>query len=143
MVSINLDASLLIQLANFLLLILAMNYFLYRPIRKILTERKELFDRLKDKAAKAKAELEGGEAEKARLNAESLRQALVLKHELTAKGQEQEKAILAEANEAAARQINDGRAKIQESISAARASLTHEVQSIAKNMAEKILGRTV
>lgn len=143
MVSINLDVSLLIQLANFLLLILALNVFLYRPIRKILAERKELFDRLKDKAAKAKAELEGGEAEKSRLNAESLRQALALKHELTAKGQEREKAILAEAGETAARQINDGRAKIQESTSAARAALTQEVQSIAKNMAEKILGRAV
>lgn len=122
---------------------LALNYFLYRPIRKILAERRELFDRLKEKAAKAKSEIENGEAEKASLNAESLRLALNLKNELSAKGQEQEKAILAEAQEQAARQISDSREKLRQSSSAARSALTQEVQNIAREMAEKILGRAI
>jgi len=143
MVSINLDISLLIQLINFLLLILALNYLLYRPIRKVLAERRELMDRLKTKAAKAKGELENGEAEKARLNAESLRQAIHQKNEITAKAGGEEKNILAEAQEQAARQINDSRAKLQQAASAARAALAQDVQRIAKDMAEKILGRTI
>lgn len=141
MVSITLDFSLLIQIINFLVLLLVMNHFLYRPIRKILDERKELFDRLKDKAAKAKAEIENGEAEKARLNAESIRQALAVKNEFMAKSQAEEKNILAEANEQASRQINDGRAKLAQSLSSARESLNREVENIAREMAEKILGR--
>jgi len=143
MVSINLDFSLFVQLANFLLLLVALNYFLYKPILKILAERRELFDRLKDKAAKAKTELESGEAEKARLNAESLRQGLNLKNEITAKSQAAEKGLLAEAQEQAARQIKDGRAKLVQSTSAARAALTQESRAIAKEMAEKILGRAI
>ncbi len=143
MVSISLDYSLLVQLANFLLLIAALNYFLYKPIRNILAERRELFNRLKDKATRAKSELESGEAEKARLNAESIRQALNLKNEITAKSQVQEKNILAEAQEQAARQLKDGRAKLAQSASAARAALTQETQAIAKEMAEKILGRAI
>lgn len=143
MVSINLDISLVIQLINFLLLILAMNWLLYRPIRKILTERRELMDRLKNKAAKAKAELDSGEAEKARLNAESLRQALHQKNEITARAASEEKSILAEAQEQAARQINDSRAKLQQAASAARNALAQDVGRIAKDMAEKILGRTI
>ena len=141
MVSITLDKSLIIQLVNFLLLIFALNYLLYKPILKILAERKELFDRLKEKAAKAKTEIESGEAEKTRLNAESIRQALHLKNELTAKGHEQEKTILAEAQEQATRQINESRTRLQQSISAARATLSQETQTIAREMAEKILGR--
>lgn len=143
MVSINLDISLVIQLINFLLLILVMNWLLYRPIRKILAERRELMDRLKNKAAKAKTELESGEAEKARLNAESLRQALHQKNEIAARATSEEKSILAEAQEQASRQINDSRAKLQQTASAARSALAQDVERIAKDMAEKILGRTI
>ena len=143
MVSINLDISLVIQLVNFLLLILALNYLLYRPIRQVLAERRELMNRLKTKASKARAELENGEAEKARLNAESLRQALQHKNEITAKAAAEDKILLAEAQEQAARQVNDSRARLQQSASAARAVLTQDIQRIAKDMADKILGRTI
>lgn len=143
MVSINLDTSLFIQLANFLFLILALNYLLYKPILKILRERRELFNRLKSKADEAKAELENGEAEKARLNAESLRQALVLKNEVIEKGREREKIILAEAQEQATRQVNEGRVRLAQSVSTARAALAQETRTIAKEMAEKILGRAI
>ncbi len=141
MISISLDYTMLIQLANFLLLLLALNYLLYKPILKILQERNELFDRLKSKADKAKAEMESGEAEKLRINAESLRQALQLKNALTAKGQEEEKSILAAAEEQATRQISENKAKLQQSLSAARTTLATETQTIAREMAEKILGR--
>lgn len=143
MVSIDLDISLFIHLANFILLILAMNYLLYRPILSILAERREVFDRLKDKAAKAKAALENGEAEKERLNAESLRQGLGLRSELTAKGLEQEKAILAEAQEKASRQVSEARTRLQQSAASARTSLAQETQAIAREMASKILGRKI
>ena len=141
MVSISLDGSLVVQLVNFFLLILALNYFLYQPIRKILAERRELFDSLKEKAAKAKAEIENGESEKARLNAESIRQGLNLKNELTAKGLDQEKSILADAQEKAARQTSEARTRLQQSLSQAKAALTAESQIIAREMAEKVLGR--
>lgn len=141
MVSINLDGTLIVQLVNFLLLVLALNYLLYRPIRKIMTERAELFDKLKDKAAKAKAEIESGEAEKARLKAESLRQGLNLKNELTAKSLEQEKSILADAQEKALRQTTEARNRLRQSLEQARAALSQESQNIARDMAEKVLGR--
>ncbi len=141
MVSINLDGTLIVQLVNFLLLVLALNYLLYRPIRKIMTERAELFDKLKDKAAKAKAEIENGEAEKARLKAESLRQGLNLKNELTAKSLEQEKSILADAQEKALRQTAEARTRLRQSLEQARAALSQESQNIARDMAEKVLGR--
>lgn len=143
MVDITLNGSLIVQLVNFLLLIFALNYFLYKPIQKILGERRELFDRLKEKSAKAKAELESGEAEKARLNAESIRQAMGLKNELLAKSQKEEKEILADANEQASRLINEGRSKLAQSLGSARTALKEEVKSISLEMAEKVLGRKI
>ncbi|UQZ87922.1 hypothetical protein C4J81_01290 [Deltaproteobacteria bacterium Smac51] len=143
MVSISFDASLVIQLINFLLLLAALNFLLYKPIRKILAERKELFDRLKDKAAKAKTEIEGGESEKARLNAESLRQGLHLKNDLVSKGLEEEKSILAKAQDEAARQTSEAKNRLRESTAAAREALARETEAIARDMAEKILGRKI
>ncbi|MDL2260434.1 ATP synthase F0 subunit B [Deltaproteobacteria bacterium OttesenSCG-928-K17] len=143
LVSITLDRSLIVQLVNFLLLIFVLNHFLYKPIQKILAERRELFDRLKEKSAKAKIDLESGEAEKARLNAESVRQALSLKNEILAKSQKEERDIMAEANEEAARLINDGRGKLAQSLGSARSALVQEVQGISQEMAEKVLGRKI
>jgi F-type H+-transporting ATPase subunit b len=143
MVSIGLDFTLIIQIINFLLLMLAMNILLYRPLRKIIKERNELLARLKNRSTTAKAELENGEAEKDRLNAESLRQAVNLKNEVTIKSREQEKSILAEAQEKALRQVGDSRTKLQQSAAAARQTLLVEIQTLAGEMAEKILGRTL
>lgn len=143
MVSIDLNFSLLVQLANFLFLFLALNYLLIRPIRGILAERKELFDRLKDKAAKAQVELDSGEAEKLRLNAESLRQGLSLKNELVTKGQQQQVCILVAAQELAARQLSENRGQLAQSVAAAKVTLARETQAISKEIAEKILGRAI
>ena len=143
MISLSIDGSLLVQLANFILLILVLNFLLYRPIRRILADREELFTRLKEKAEKASIALESGDAEKVRLNTESVRQAMAIKNELTQKGQQQEKNILVEAQEQAARQVSEGRVRLSHATELARATLSTETQGIANNIAEKILGRAV
>lgn len=141
MVNISLDFTLVIQIINFLLLMLAMNILLYRPLRKIIKERTELLARLRNRSSVAKAELENGAVEKDRLNTESLRQAISLKNEVTAKSREQEKSILAEAQEKILRQVGDSRTKLQQSAAAARQTLIAEIQTLAGEIAEKILGR--
>ena len=143
MIDLTLDKSLLVQIVNVLLFMLCLNYFLFRPLRKILRERADLLARLSDRAAVAKREIENGEAEKARLKAESLRQALSLKNGVTAKSQAQSQELLAEAQEKALSQINENRARLRQSVAAARKTLTAEIQNLARNMAEKILGRSL
>ena len=141
MVSISLDISFLVQMANVLLLMVFLNLFLFKPLREILGERAALFARLKSKADAAKSEIENGEMEKARLNAESLRQALSLKSDLAGQGREKERSLLAEAQEKAALQINESRARLRQSAAAARTALMAETKNLARDMAEKILGR--
>ena len=143
MVSVSLDISLLVQIINILLLMFCLNQFLYRPLRAILRERAALLARLKDRACAAKNEIENGEAEKSRLNAESLRQALRLKNDLTAKSRIEGQGLLAEAQEKATRQISESRARLQQSAAAARTALAAETKTLAREMAEKILGRTL
>jgi len=133
----------LIQLLNVLALMFCLNHFLFRPLRKILRERADLMARLSKRAAAARREIENGEAEKARLKAESLRQALSLKKDLTVKSQSQSQSLLAEAQEKALSQMSESRARLRQSAAAARTALTTEIQNLARDMAEKILGRSL
>jgi F-type H+-transporting ATPase subunit b len=143
MVEISLDKSLLVQIINVLALMFCLNQFLFKPLRKVLRERAELLARLGDRAAAARSEIESGEAEKARLKAESLRQAMTLKNGLTAESRTQSQYLLAEAQEKALSQINESRARLKQSAAAARTALTAEIQNLARDMAEKILGRNL
>jgi F-type H+-transporting ATPase subunit b len=143
MVEISLDKSLLVQIINVLALMFCLNHFLFQPLRKVLRERAELLARLSDRAAEARSEIESGEAEKARLKAESLRQALNLRNDLAAKSRAQGQHLLAEAQEKALSQINESRARLRQSAAAARTALTAEIQNLARDMAEKILGRNL
>jgi F-type H+-transporting ATPase subunit b len=143
MVEIGLDKSLLVQIINVLALMFCLNHFLFKPLRKVLRERAELLARLSDRAAEARSEIESGEAEKTRLKAESLRQAMNLKNDLTAQSRTQGQQLLAEAQEKALSQINESRARLRQSAAAARTSLTAEIQNLARDMAEKILGRNL
>ena len=143
MVEISLDKSFLVQVINVLALMFCLNHFLFQPLRKILRERAELMARLSDRAAAARNEIENGEAEKARLKAESLRQALSLKNDLTAKSRTQGQHIMAETQEKTLSQISESRARLRQSAAAARTALTAEIQNLARDMAEKILGRNL
>ena len=143
MVSIQLDSSFIIQLINFLLLILVLNYLLYRPIRRILAERKALFGSLKEKAQAAQELIDKGEAEKVRLTTENLRLGLDAKNAMKEISQKEEKALLTKANEDAAKSLEAARAKIQAESQAARQRLEEESKIIAWEMAGKILGRSL
>ncbi len=143
MVKISLDMSLWVQVFNVLLLMFCLNHFLFKPLRKILRERAELLARLRERAAVAKTEIASGEEEKARLKAESLRQAMSLKNDLTVKSRAQSQHLLAEAQEKALSQVNESRARLKQSTAAARTALTAEIQNLARDMAEKLLGRSL
>ena len=143
MVSIEINESFIIQLINFLFLILALNYLLYKPIRKILAERKALFASLKEKAQGAQELIDKGESEKARLTAENLRLALDAKNAMKEISQKEEKALLTKANEDAAKSLEAARAKIQAESQAARQRLEEESKIIAWEMAGKVLGRSL
>jgi F-type H+-transporting ATPase subunit b len=143
MVEISLDKTLLVQIINVLALMFCLNHFLFRPLRKILQERAELLLRLSDRAAAARSKIENSEAEKDRLKAESLRQAMNLKNDLVARSRTQGQHLLAETQEKTLGQINESRVRLRQSVASARTALATEIQNLARNMAEKLLGRTL
>ena len=140
---INIDGSLFIQIANFLVLIWLMNIVVYRPIRKILIERKEkvkgleegIEGRLKDALEKDEEFSKGIREARARGMEE--------KEALLQQAAAEEKQIIAKINEKAQAEMGEVRTKIAADIDAVRSSLQSQVDDFAAAIGQKILGRTV
>ncbi|MDR1870987.1 MAG: ATP synthase F0 subunit B [Deltaproteobacteria bacterium] len=143
MVSVSLDISLFIQILNFLVLMLVLNLFLYKPLRKILHERETLFESYREMADVAKKQLEDGEEEKARSKEEALTVGLETLKGLRSAGREREKEILAEAQESSLQRLEEARARLAKETATVRSSLEGEAQTLATDLASQLLGRPV
>jgi F-type H+-transporting ATPase subunit b len=136
------DVSLLIQIVNFIFLIWVLNLLLYRPIRKILTQRKEKIGGLElsietsDKDAQEKDQAFAAGIKEARTRG------LKEKEALMQQATEEEKSIIAEINRKAQAEFAEVRDKIKNDAEVAREILQKEVDNFADQICLKILGRT-
>ena len=140
---IDINVTLLIQMANFLVLLFLMNLILYRPIRRIVAQRNK-------RIAEQQAVIDGADAEAAAVvqefnvkiqEARKLGRQKIQEHKAAA--YDQEKDLLQQAGEQVAKQLQEMRAKVQSDIAAAREQLRGQVRSFSTSLAQKILGRSL
>jgi F-type H+-transporting ATPase subunit b len=137
------DGSILIQIANFIFTIWVLNLLLYKPIRKILTQRKEKVDGLelsietstKDARDKDEAFIAGVK--------EARSKGVEKKNALLQEAADEEKTIIADINRKAQAELVQVREKIKKEAEVARNSLQKGIDSFADQISEKILGRAV
>lgn len=140
---IGVDMSLLIQMANFIFLILVLNVVLYKPIRKILSERKSKFDGLKSdinsftKDAEDKEKAFGVGIKEARANG------IKQKDTLIDEASKEEQRIIAEINEKAQADLAEVRNQIKGDAEKVRGALMQEVNAFAQAISQKVLGRAI
>lgn len=137
------DGSVVIQIANFLLLIFILNILLYRPIRKILSQRKEKIHGLELSIETSNSAVE----EKDRAIAQGIKDArakgMKEKDALLQEAADEEKRVLAQINERAQAEIAGVRTRIAGDVENAREALSRQVDEFANIISQKILGRTV
>jgi F-type H+-transporting ATPase subunit b len=135
------DGSLIIQIANFLLIIWIMNLILYRPIRNILRQRREKVEGLEfsietyNENAQEKDDAFAAGIKEARIKG------LKEKETLLQTAAEEEKQIIENVNAKAQAELAEIRKKIAKDADAARASLQEKVDEFADDICQKILGR--
>ncbi len=140
---VSIDYSVFFQVANFLVLIFVLNYVLYGPIREGLKKRKEKFTGLaRGTEADQKEAAQQREALSASL-LEARSEGAAKKEALVAEAAEQEKDIIGEINDKAAKDLDALRAKIAGEVSQAESALAKEVDSFASAIGEKVLGRAM
>lgn len=140
---VSVDWSIALQIVNFLVLIFLMNMVLYKPIRKILRERKEKISGLEqsieslDGNAQEQDKAYGSGIKAARAKGQKEKEALMQ----TATDEERE--IIDKINAKAQAELAEIKAKITEDTEAVRTALKDEVDNFADAITQKILGRAV
>ena len=140
---INIDGSLFIQIANFLVLIWILNIVVYRPIRKILIERNERIDGLEKGIETRFKDAQEKDEEFSRGIREARVQGVKEKDALLDEAAAEEKQIIAKINEKAQADLAAVRAQIEKDIDEVRSALQSQVDDFARAIGQKILGRTV
>lgn len=137
------DYTLFLQLANFLFLLFILNIILYRPVRRVLGKRKAEIDGLQ----RSVSELEGnadrfaGEIEEGM--AKARKTGYEEKESLKNQGLEEEKKLVKEAASASGERMGQARTEMEKKLLEARGALEKELSLFSKELAEKILGRSV
>lgn len=138
---VSVDGSLFIQIINFLFLLYALNLVLFKPVRRVLLERKEKIDSLE----KGVQTLSSKASDKDNAYKEGLKSArtegLKQKETFVDQASQEEKAILERINKKAQANLATIRTQVAEETEKARLALEKEVDAFAKAIGEKILGR--
>lgn len=137
---IDLNISFVIQLINFLITLFVLNYLLVKPIRGIIQKRADKMGSMLTEAEKfseqADAKIKNYEAEllKARATATAER------NSMKEAGENEEKAIVAEATAEAQQTVQEARKEVEAQVQKALSGLKGQVDQLANKAAERVLG---
>lgn len=140
---VSLDVSLIIQIVNFILLIWLLNILLYKPIRRIVLERKNKFTGIE----RAINTLNGSARDAENAYALGVRDArakgIKEKDSFLSAAAEEEKEIIDKINKTAQENLAEVRKKIAKDAESVRVSLQKELTTFTDAIGKKILGRAV
>jgi F-type H+-transporting ATPase subunit b len=140
---ISIDLALVFQFVNFLLLMLVLNIFLYKPVRKILAERDSEIIESQKRTAAVDKEVQ----EKMALYEMKLRQTKTAAYEektaAIGKTREEESSIIEKARLEAAQSLATIQKQVARDAEQARGFLREQARSISLEICEKVLGRSL
>jgi F-type H+-transporting ATPase subunit b len=140
---ITLDLAFVIQLINFLILLVVLNILLYRPLRRVMAERDNDIKGARSKAADVDREVQERIAEyETRLRevkSGASQERAGLKQEALA----EESVILEKARKDAAESIAAIKAKVAQEAAEATRILQEQAHDLSRDICEKVLGRSL
>jgi F-type H+-transporting ATPase subunit b len=140
---IELNLAFVVQAINFGILVLVLNIFLYKPIRKILADRRQVIDSAREKAISVDLEVQEKMARyEARLH-EAKTEAAGRRAEALKEAQAGETALLEKARKEAAGSLDTIRARVAKEAADARVLLKQQAEALSGDICEKILGRSL
>ena len=137
------NASTGVQVVNFVLLVILLNIVLYKPIRKILAERKDKIEGLEEVIKSSEAGVKDKEDEFNAGIREARSKGVAVKDALVEEASQEEKKILGELMEKAQADLAEVREKISKDVEAVRKTLQKDIDAFANDIGEKILGRAL
>lgn len=140
---IQVNASLIIQVVNFLILLVVLNRFLYRPLLAALEGRSAA---IRQQLAEAQAAREGAQRQLADFE-ERLRagraEAQVLRERALREAAETRERLTVEARQEAARLLEAAQSQIAQEVRRAKTELRTEVGTLAVQIAERLIRKSL
>ena len=143
MITLDINISAIIQCLNFLFLIWAMNMIVYRPIRKILRKRAEVVAQL---GADITRDFDSAASDQETIKEKQLlvrQEGMRLREDKKLSAREEELKQLQIAGQESDKYLEAWREKMQAELVTAKQSLEGQIQVFAKDLAGKILQRSL
>lgn len=140
---IKLDWTLLLQFANFMVLLLVLNALLYKPLRAVLAARKATIDGDLAKARALDEEIQAQVAEYEAKLQEARQRGSQERMALRQAALAEEAKMLGAANEKASQRLQSLKEQVAGEAEAARQTLRSETEALARQVAGKVLGRSL
>jgi F-type H+-transporting ATPase subunit b len=140
---IDIDHTLFVQLGLFLLVVIVLQRFLWKPYLRIREERVTRIDGFRDQAARIEADAVARLARTEGQLEEARRIGAGERAVARAEARAREQTLLAEAQAAAQRTLAEARAKLDTTLAVERTKLQAKADEIGREAARKILGREV
>ncbi len=138
---VNLDYTLFIQIANFLILIVLLNLLLYKPILGVIDKRKRQLSFSDEEIRRLKATMEEKMASYEQKLQAAKQEALRQKNDLVREANDQAKGIVDAVRGEIPQLLETFHAQVQQEVAQAKEVLESQGQRIAREIAEKVLGR--
>jgi F-type H+-transporting ATPase subunit b len=140
---VSIDSTLFIQIVNFLLLIFILNLLLYKPILRIMDERKKRLQASEDEIKSLHQIIE----QKTKDYEEKIRlakiEAMNQRNVIQKQGAEEGQKVIEQAREEISRMAEEFKEKLAKEMDGARQILTGQSKAISREIVEKVLGRSV
>lgn len=140
---LEINPSLFVQIINFLLLLFLLNILLFRPIRNVLTKRREKMDGFQESIEELSAKAEESEKGLTDGMLEARREGHSERETFKNEGRAEERGILQEAGGSVEEKISTARKEMDKKMAEVRRNLEDQTAAFSKELAEKILGRSV
>lgn len=138
---ISVDWTLGLQFLNFIILLIILNKLLYRPLKKIIDERRETISSSHAAAKNLEADIDDKMHRYQQQLNEARNQANEARNKLKKAASEEEARILADAHGKATSRLQVIKSQVANEADGASKTLKSEAKSLAGQIATKILGR--
>ena len=140
---VELNSTVWIQMANFLLLIFILNFLLYKPVLKIIEKRNKKIEKSNEEVMSLNETVERNIAEYEEKIRQAKANAAAQRDEIKEEGAEQGEMITGKVRDEISKKRGDFKADMEKEVDEARGALRDQTRKIAGDISEKVLGRGI
>lgn len=140
---VDINSTVWIQMANFIVLIIVLNIVLFKPILGVIEGRKKRLEDLDQEVKSLETEIDEKMADYEEKLRQARQEAMNERNEVQQKAAEDGKAIMGEARSEISAIVEGFKKKLDKEMTDARNVLKSQSEKISQEISEKVLGRSI